>query len=79
MANLEPILRQILQELRNQHAAVKDLSSLAFVAIVLQLLAALCLVAAVLMGQGTDLVFFKWLGTGLLVQLATIATLLFDR
>ena len=79
MANLEPTLRQILQELRNQHATVKDLSSLAFVAIVLQLLAALCLVAAVLMGQGTDLVFFKWLGTGLLVQLAAIATLLFDR
>lgn len=77
----DTLLRQILHELRsqNQRSAMKDWSTLGYVAIVLQLVAGLCLLAGLLMGQGNDLVFIKWLGTGILMQLAVIAILLFDR
>jgi hypothetical protein len=74
----EALLRQILQELRNQRNAVKEWSWLGYVAVVLQLMALLCLFAGLTMG-GEITVFFKWLGTGVLVQLAVIAILMFDR
>ena len=66
------------QELRNQRNAVKEWSWLEYVAVVLQLMALLCLFAGLTMG-GDITVFFKWLGTGVLVQLAVIAILMFDR
>lgn len=72
-------LRQILQELRNQRTASSDFSYLSVVAIVLQLVVLVCLLAALMLGRDEDALFFRWLGSGLLIQLATIAALLIGR
>ena len=76
---VETTLRQILQELRNQRSAVSEFSYLSVLAVVLQMVALVCLLAALLLGRTDEAVFFRWIGAGLLVQLATIATLLFGR
>ena len=73
------MLRQILQELRAQRGESPEFSALTIVAIVLQMAAALCLVGGLWMGGDDFGLFARWLGAGLLVQLATIALLLFDR
>ena len=72
-------LRKILQELRNQRIASSDFSYLSVLAIVLQLVALVCLLAALMLGQDEDSLFFRWLGAGLLIQLATITALLIGR
>jgi len=74
----EVTLREILAELRNQRTAGDDFSYVKVLAIVLQLTAGVCLLAALLMGRGESTVFFQWLGTGILLQMATIAMLLFS-
>lgn len=75
----DKLLRQILQELRAQRGEAPEFSSLTIVAIVMQMAAVLCLVGGLWMGGEEDGLFIRWLGAGLLVQLATIALLLFDR
>lgn len=76
---LEQNLRQILQELRNQRALDSEFSHHHMIAIVLQMVAAVCLLAALWMGGSSLDLFLRWLGVGLMVQLATIAMLLFRR
>lgn len=78
-AETDKVLRQILQELRAQRGESPEFSSLTVVAMVLQMIAALCLVGGLWMGSADSGLFARWLGAGLLVQLATIALLLFDR
>lgn len=73
------VLRQILQELRLQRAARADFSYLTVLAIVLQMIAIVCLLGALWMGAGDLAQYIRWLGAGLILQLATITTLLFRR
>ena len=76
---IEQQLRQILQELRNQRATIHEFSPLKIFAIVLQMVAALCLFGGFWMGMSNPSLFWGWIATGLIVQGATIATLLFAR
>ncbi|MEE9213169.1 MAG: HAD-IIIA family hydrolase [Phycisphaeraceae bacterium] len=78
-APIEVTLRQILQELRNQRTSVSEFSYLSVLAIVLQMVALVCLLAALLLGRTEEALFIRWLGAGVLIQLATIAALLFGR
>ena len=73
------VLKQILQELRAQRGEQAGFSSLTVVAIVLQMVAALCLVGALWMGADNLGLFVRWICAGVLVQLAVIAMLLFSR
>jgi D-glycero-D-manno-heptose 1,7-bisphosphate phosphatase len=73
------VLRQILQELRLQRAARADFSYLTVLAIVLEMIVVVCLLGALWMGAGDLAQYIRWLGTGLVLQLATVATLLFRR
>ena len=73
------LLRSILQELRHQRGDAEGGSNLTVVAIVLQMIAVLCLIGGLLMGAQSDALFLRWLGAGLIVQLSTIAMLLFAR
>ena len=75
----EQPLRQILQELRNQRAAASEFSPLKIFAIVLQMVAAMCLVGGLWMGAADADLFWRWVVSGLLIQGATIATLMFAR
>ncbi len=73
------VLRQILQELRNQRTLESEFSYHHMTAIVLQMVAAVCLLAALWMG-GTSLdLFLRWVAVAIVVQLATVAMLLFRR
>ena len=72
-------LRQILQELRNQRVTEGEFSYLKVLAIVLQMVAAVCLLGALWVGGQDTNAFLRFLGTGILLQLATIAMLLFNR
>lgn len=72
-------LRQILQELRNQRSGGSDFSYLSMLAIVLQMVALVCLLAAFFLGGSDQDSFVRWISTAVLIQLATIATLKFGR
>ncbi len=72
-------LRQILQELRNQRGNVQEFTALGYLAIVLQVVAAVCLIAAFMMGPHEEGGFNQWLGCAIFVQLTVISVLLFDR
>ncbi len=78
-ASMQVTLRQILQELRNQRGGMHEFTALGYLAIVLQVGAAICLIAAFLMGPHEEGGFYKWLGTAIFVQLTVISVLLFDR
>jgi len=71
-------LRQILQEVRDFKASQHDFSYPAMLAIVLQVVAVVCLAAGLWLGASTD-DFLRWLGSGLMAQLAAITALLFAR
>lgn len=75
----EQTLRLILQELRAQRGGEGEFSYLSILAIVLQLIVVVCLLGGLWMGASDQAVFIRWIGAGLLIQLATIAMLLFDR
>ncbi len=78
-AGSDPTLRQILQELRNLRSTESEFSYLSVFAIVLQMIAFVCLLGALAM-SGADLdLFIRWISCGLAIQLATIAILLFRR
>ncbi len=77
--NIERTLRQILHEIRGQRStAVGDFSFVHMLAIILQLVAAVCLAAALLM-PGGDAMFQRLVAVAVVAQLATIAMLLFRR
>ena len=72
-------LREILQELRNQRKVGSDFSYTTVFAIVLQMVAAVCLLGALALG-GTDTdLFMRWISVGILLELATIVILLLRR
>lgn len=73
------VLRLILQELRGQRGSGDHTSAATIVAMVLQAIAGVCLLGGLWMGAGDDALFFRWLGAGVIVQLAVIALLLFAR
>lgn len=75
----EKTLRLILQELRMQRNATAEFSYLKIVAIVLQLIAIICLLGGLWMSGPDNTVFLRWMGVAVLAQLAMIATLQFDR
>jgi len=75
----EVTLRQILQELRGQRHVHSDFSYMRMVAVVMQIVAGFLLVAGLLLGAEDAVVFFRWIATAILVQLATLAILLFTR
>ncbi len=77
--SMEQTLRQILAELRNQRQPVDEFNYTGVLAIVFQLLAVVCLLAALWMGRGDDGLFLRWMGVSLLTQLIAIAMLLFKR
>ncbi len=76
---IERTLRLILQELRQQRGEGGDFSYLTLCAIVMQLVAGVCLLGGLWMGASDDPLFLRWLLAGLLVQGATITLLLFGR
>lgn len=71
----ERLLRQLLQEVRQRRKG-SDVGSLDMFAIGLQAMALVCLLGGLLMN---DDVFIRWLGAGIMAQLATIALLQFGR
>lgn len=75
----EQTLRQILQELRSQRKVGGEFTYAGVMAIVLQMVAGVCLLAGLLMGSGDDGLFFRWMACAVLLQLATLAMLLFRR
>ena len=75
----EQTLRQILQELRNQRHHKEDFSFASVLAIITQMVAIVCLVAGLLMGAGSSETFLRWIGCAVVLELMTIATLLFRR
>ncbi len=77
--SMEQTLRQILAELRNQRQPIDEFNYTGVLAIVFQLLAVVCLLAALWMGRGDDGLFLRWMGVSLLTQLIAIAMLLFKR
>jgi len=74
----EATLRQILQELRDLKAGQHDFSYPAMLAIVLQVVAVVCLAGGLWLAADTD-GFLRWLGGGLMAQLAAITMLLLSR
>ncbi|MEX0777117.1 MAG: HAD-IIIA family hydrolase [Phycisphaeraceae bacterium] len=75
----EHTLRQILQELRNHRQISHEFSYMGVVAIVLQMIAVICFLGALWIGQSSDPTFFRWLGTALFLELSTLVLLLFIR
>lgn len=75
----EHTLRQILQEMRNTRRPHSEFSYLQVLAIILQMMAGVCLLGGLLLGSESGESFFRWVAVGLLFQLSTIAALLFRR
>jgi D,D-heptose 1,7-bisphosphate phosphatase len=75
----EKTLRLILQELRHQRGTGADFSYVRIMAIVLQTVAGACLLGAFWMGGGDEVLFLRLIGSAVVVQLAVIAALLWDR
>ncbi|MFI4859158.1 MAG: HAD-IIIA family hydrolase [Phycisphaerales bacterium JB063] len=75
----DKVLRMILQELRSQRGTTDEFSYLTIIAVVLQLVALICLLGALWMGGADVAMFLRWLGVGLMAQLGVIATLMFGK
>ncbi|MCC7146148.1 MAG: HAD-IIIA family hydrolase [Phycisphaeraceae bacterium] len=75
----EQTLREILGELRNQRDSGDEFSWMHILALVLQVVAVVCLFGALSMGKQDMVLYQRWLGVGLLVQMMTITLLLFRR
>jgi len=74
----EATLRQILQELRDIRAQRDDFSYAAMLAVVLQVVAVVCLAGGLILAADSG-EFFRWLGGGVMAQLAAITAVLFAR
>lgn len=70
---------QILQELRNQRQIGQEFSYLNILAILLQMIVVVCLLGSFWLGSKDPQLFLRFLGTGILLQLMTIAMLQFRR
>jgi D-glycero-D-manno-heptose 1,7-bisphosphate phosphatase len=70
------LLRQVLQELRSQRATEQEFSYRSIVALVLQFAAVVCLLAALMMGGDSPMLFAKLATAAVLVQLLALGVLL---
>lgn len=77
----EQTLREILQELRNQRRTeAAEFGLLDGVALLIQLIAVVCVAAGLMLGVGgEDGLFWRGIGLGLFCQLIVIAILLFKK
>jgi len=75
----EHILRQILQELRSQRGMESEFSYHHMIAIVLQMVAAVCLLGGLWMGSTSLDQYVRWLGVAIGFQLAALTMLMFRR
>jgi len=75
----EPVLRQILQELRNSRNAASEFSYIRMFATVIQMVALVCLIGAFWMGGDELADIVRWMSTAVFLQLFVIAMLLFGR
>lgn len=79
-AETQRLLQQILSELRQQRGVGGEFSWLTILALVLQGVAVLCLIGAFWMGSGDNgTLFLKWILVALMLQVGTVAMLLFQR
>jgi hypothetical protein len=74
-------LRLILQELRAQRgeAAHHHHAPLKTFALVLQIIALVCLIGALWMGAASDGLFIRWWATAIFLQMTVLAALMFGR
>ncbi len=72
-------LRQILQELRNHRHVGHEFAYRHVIAIVLQMIAAVCLLAALWLGREDGMTFARWIYVAIFFQIATLTMLLFRR
>lgn len=75
----ESLLRQILQEMRLQRSAHHDFSYLRMFAVVLQMVAFVCMVGMFWLGGSDPLANFRWFALAVTLQLLTLALFQFDR
>jgi hypothetical protein len=73
------LLRQILHELRAQRGSDSDFAFTRMIAVVLQMIVVLCFVGAFWMSGDSGVMYLRWVTSAILIQLATIAMLLFSR
>ena len=73
------LLRQILHELRTQRGAGDEFSHTRMLAVILQLIAAVCFIGAFWVSGEEQGPFVRWIMSAIMLQLATIAALLFGK
>jgi D-glycero-D-manno-heptose 1,7-bisphosphate phosphatase len=73
------LLRQILHELRAQRGSDSDFAFTRMIAVVLQMIVVLCFVGAFWMSGEDGVLYLRWTTSAILIQMATIAMLLFSR
>jgi len=73
------LLRQILHELRTQRGAGDEFSHTRMLAVILQLIAAVCFIGAFWVSGEEPGPFVRWIASAIMLQLATIAALLFGK
>ena len=73
------LLRQILHELRTQRGAGDEFSHTKMLAVILQLIAAVCFIGAFWVSGEEQGPFVRWIASAIMLQLATIAALLFGK
>lgn len=70
------LLKQILSELRSQRVGGSGMAPLHMMAMILQLVAVICLIGGLWMAADNTELFMRWAWCGLMVQLGVIASLL---
>lgn len=79
VADDSTVLRQILQELRGQRGGNSDFAYTRMFAVVLQMVAIVCFAWALYVSGDDMTLFLKTLGASLMLQLGTIAMLLYGK
>ena len=72
------VLRLILHELRAQRGGGADFAYTKMIAVILQMLALVCFIVALMSGDDTGL-FLRLVLSSVMIQLVTIAILLFGK
>ncbi|QDU71743.1 hypothetical protein [Mucisphaera calidilacus] len=75
-SNEARLLKQILSELRSQRSAGSGMAPLHMVAMILQLVALICLIGGLWMASDNVELFMRWAWSGVMVQLAAVTVLL---
>lgn len=79
LAKIELTLREILREMRNHRGVDQEFSVLAVIATVLQMVAIVCFLGALVIGRGEGGNFQAWMYAAILLQLMTLTTLKFKK